>query len=427
MAKVRVLLEKRELALNAFGSFRAAAKTPAAFGDLINTSFAELRELGVRILSSAPPVPMFDVSDSIAFTTLAASGGRFDMSSTSVVVPAEVDEEQIARIKDRGFLVWPDAEMRLTAADCAPFTPAVDIDRIRAELGVSDVFSQGYVGEGCIVAIIDEGVNKYYPVIGGANLPTAGTPGAAPIGSHGSMCAADVLVAAPGARLLDYPLLNVVRTSDQIAMLQEILNERRTTGRPHIANNSYGFYEIAPGDPNHPAINANHPFNRKVSELVAAGIVCFFAAGNCGPDCPAGNCHPSAIGASRSISGANSLAEVITIAAVNASGQRIGYSAIGPGIIAQAKPDFACYSHFFGNFGPERPAGGDLSTYDNGTSAATPTAAGVAALLWSRNKLLTPSGMFAALKAGVVSAPPTGFDYNIGHGIIHAGRSFATL
>jgi subtilisin family serine protease len=146
--------------------------------------------------------------------------------------------------------------------------------------------------------------------------------------------------------------------------------------------------------------------------------------------CPSGDCRRSGIGPGRSVHASNSLTEVITVAAVNSRGERVGYSSQGPGMFDEKKPDFAAYTHFFGNFGPGRPGGVPLpprSPFDNGTSAATPVAAGVAALLLSAFPELTPEGLREALLAGLVN--PTGkvWDAGYGRGIVNAAASYSFL
>ncbi|HEU0042242.1 MAG TPA: S8 family serine peptidase, partial [Jiangellaceae bacterium] len=152
---------------------------------------------------------------------------------------------------------------------------------------------------------------------------------------------------------------------------------------------------------------------------------CLFAAGNCGQNCPSGNCHPSGIGPGKSIHASNSLAEVITVAAVNTRHARIGYSSQGPGMFAAEKPDLAAYSHFFGNFGPGRPGGDTESPFDNGTSAATPVAAGVVALLLSAFPGLSPDDIRDALVAGLYNVTGQPWDPGYGRGIVNAGASYA--
>jgi subtilisin family serine protease len=237
-----------------------------------------------------------------------------------------------------------------------------------------------------------------------------------------------VLVAAPWARLYDYPFLGVPRSGGALAMFQAILDHRRLDGTPHLTSNSYGFVGVPPiaQFPNHEVHDVDHPLHRKVREVVASGAAAFFAAGNCGRDCPSGACHVSGIGPGISIHASNSLAEVITVGAVNSRHERIGYSSQGPGMFAPNKPDLAAYSHFFGNFGPERP-GGAATPYDNGTSAATPVAAGVAALLLSAHPDLSPNDLRQALIDGAVNVTGADWDRDYGRGIVNAAAAYTKL
>ena len=221
-----------------------------------------------------------------------------------------------------------------------------------------------------------------------------------------------MLVAAPAAKLYDYPFLGVPDSGGALVMFQAALDQRRRDGTPHLTNNSYGFRGVPDreSNPNHEIWDIGHPLHRKIREVVASGAPAFFAAGNCGENCPSTKCLPSGIGPGRSIHGSNSLVEVLTMAAVNSRHERIGYSSQGPGMFEPRKPDLAAYSHFFGNFGPGRPAGGDSSSFDNGTSAAAPVAVGVAALLLSAVRGLTPARLKEALIAGAIDIGPPGWD-----------------
>ena len=327
---------------------------------------------------------------------------------------------------DPGVRVWPNSEIRYYDVDCRPFQPAVSIDAIRDHLGVGDVWQSGHRGDGIIVGIVDEGIDgTEYPVIGGFNRAGAQAPGAASIRSHGSMCAADVLVAAPEAQLYDYPFL-VPRSSSALAMFSNVLEQRRLDGTPHVVSNSWGFYAVPPQatNPNHEIWDIDHPLHRKIREVIESGALVVFAAGNCGTPCPAGNCDDSSIGAGISIHGSNSLAEVITVAAVNSRGDRIGDRSQGPGMFEPEKPDVAAYSHFFGNFGPGRPGGDTETPFDNGTSAACPVTSGVVALLLSAKPGVTPAQLRDALIDG---ADRSEWSPDTGHGIIHAARSMTAL
>ena len=85
----------------------------------------------------------------------------------------------------------------------------------------------------------------------------------------------------------------------------------------------------------------------------------------------------------------------------------------------------ASYSHFFGNFGAGRPGGSSASPYDSGTSAATPVAAGVAALLLSAAPALTPRELREAMVAGLVNVAGKGWDPGYGLGIVNAAASYS--
>ncbi|MFD7458197.1 MULTISPECIES: S8 family serine peptidase [unclassified Streptomyces] len=293
------------------------------------------------------------------------------------------------------------------------------VDTVRALLGVARPWRDGFRGQNIVVGIVDEGVNgQVYPVSGGFTSPGA--------------CAADILVAAPAARLYDYPFLGRPDSGTALTMFQAILEHRRLDGTPHLTNNSYGYAEVPRREqaPRHEIWAINHPLHRKVREVVASGAAAFFAAGNCGAQCPSSNCERSGTGPGRSIHASNSLAEVITVAAVNSRQERVGYSSQGPGMFAPKKPDFASYTHFFGNFGPGRPGGAPRppkSPFDSGTSAATPVAAGVAALLLSAFSELTPEELREALLSGLVN--PTGKDWDPGYGrgIVNAAASYSFL
>lgn len=306
----------------------------------------------------------------------------------------------------------------------------MEVSAIRELLGAPEIWRQGFRGQNVVAGIIDEGVNgSVYPVVGGFSLPNATRmPGSAPIESHGSMCAADILVAAPAVKLYDYPFLGIANSGGAITMFQAVLSQRRIDGTPHLTSNSYGFVGRPPRDryPNHEVWNIDHPVHRKVREVVASGAAAFFAAGNCGQPCPSSACHGSGIGTGKSIHASNSLDEVICVAAVNSRHERIGYSSQGPGNFHRRKPDFAAYSHYFGNFGPGRP-GGTAQPFDNGTSCACPTAAGVGALLLSAFPDLDPQRLKQSLIAGAFDIGAPGWDVHTGHAVVNALAAYNLL
>ncbi|MEO1679950.1 MAG: S8 family serine peptidase [Pseudomonadota bacterium] len=452
MAGVQVLLEvpaERENSLEMFG----AATTSSAEAERQASDFLSgIGGLGIEFDDGFAPVPMYAAEDTPpgpgefleAFSPRTAVAPP---TSRTFILPAEVTRTRLDELQGTADVtVWPNSQITLLGpmrstievadsrggVDCRPFRPAVELDVLRDLLGVDALWNSGFRGQNIIVGILDEGVDgNAYPVVGGFARPDAALqPGAASVSSHGSMCAADVMVAAPFSRLYDYPFLGIPRSGGALQMFQAVLNQRNVDGTPHLTNNSYGFTGVpdVASFPNHEIHNPNHPLHRKVREVVAAGVPCFFAAGNCGQNCPSGDCHPSGIGPGISIHASNSLAEVITVAAVNSRHERIGYSSQGPGMFEQQKPDVASYSHFFGNFGPGRPAGGTTDDFDNGTSAATPVAAGVAAALMSANPALTPAQLKdLMINTSADVGPVVGWDPDHGHGIVNAAAAFMAM
>jgi serine protease AprX len=437
VSQVRVLLEFDDKRPEAFQLFGLEAQSTALQVESTEVLIARVSHLDVEVEGEAPPVPMLTPPEAMrppaALRAFATAEVSEDLPSTSRVVAARVGEESLDALREHpGVRVWPNSEMTLydtvTAVDCAPFAPAASVEEIQALLGVEEIWKEGHTGEGMVVGIVDEGVDGgTYPVRGGFTGEGFPEPGTAPVTSHGSMCAADVLVAAPDATLYDYHFLGVPDSHGALEMFQSVLAQRRLDGTPHVINNSYGFVEVPPREqfPEHEIWDFQHPVLRKLREVVASGVPAFFAAGNCGAECPSSKCRPTGIGPGNSIHGANSLEEAITVAAVNKDAARIGYSSQGPGMYHPDKPDLAAYSHFFGNFGPGRP-GGVAQPFDNGTSAASPRASGVGALLLGARPGTGPAKLKEALMKSA-NGGAGAWDAELGAGVIHAPSALALL
>ncbi|MBI4749004.1 MAG: S8 family serine peptidase [Acidobacteria bacterium] len=460
MAKVRVLVEITHSQPEAFAVRASLFDSPVDSVRASEGLLTNLAGFGLEVTDEFPPVPMFAdtvvQAETVGFSAFDSPETSPDAEAASVVVSCEVERSKLQELQAQaGVQVWPDAEITLFpdeccscslgfesddtehpfdlarsngGTDCRPFRPGVSIQVIRQLLSVGAVWRDGFRGQNIVVGIVDEGVNgQVYPVVGGFSSSGSPRPGSAAITSHGSMCAADVLVAAPAAKLYDYPFMQSAYSGTSLRMFQAALDQRRLDGTPHILNNSWGFRWVSQASsPAHPNWDANHPFNRKVREVVASGAAVFFAAGNCGQQCPSGNCVPGEIGPGKSILGPGSLKNVITVAAVNSRHERIGYSSQGPGYFTAQKPDIASYSHLFGNFGPGRPGGND-PPFDNGTSAATPVATGVAALLRSALGPIPPEQLKQALIQSAINLGVPGWDTDTGFGVINAGAAYALL
>lgn len=461
MSKVDILVEVVKKQTDAFALHSTAINSEIDAVKEAENLVADLTGFGLEVAGDLAPIPMFGEKNEDyvekGFSVFSKLSTNQDVESSSVIVPCQVDRSKLGKLESKkGIKIWPNSPLTLfqecncaqtvvdepesdhlfdladsaARVDCRPFRPGVQIRTIRELLGVDLVWNQGFRGQNIVVGVIDEGVNgDVYPVVGGFSRPGAArSPGSAPITSHGSMCAADILVASPAAKIYDYPFLGVANSGGAITMFQSVLNQRRIDSTPHITNNSYGFVGRPPEDqfPNHEVWNIDHPVHRKVREVIASGAPAFFAAGNCGEECPSGSCHSSGIGPGKSIHASNSLKEVITVAAANSRHERVGYSSQGPGGFFSRKPDFASYTHFFGNFGPGRP-GGTAQPFDNGTSAATPVAAGVGALLMSAFPTLTTDRLKDVLINGAFDIGTPGWDADTGFGVINAAASYNLL
>jgi subtilisin family serine protease len=335
------------------------------------------------------------------------------------------EEEQTAFVVPlEGFGTCP-----IGTCDCSPGTPKGTITDVANYLGVNQIWTAGHRGDGIVVGVVDGGItaqgrpikpadtsdpnwpNKLIPrVVGGWPTADWGTTGVA-WGWHGNMCSTDVLGMAPNAQVYDIRISGGTDAiSNALSGFQWAINQHRANGTPHVLTNSWGIFQEN-WDPDY-ARNPNHPFTRKVVEALNEGILILFAAGNCGATCPDGRCG-SDTGPAKSIWGANSHPRVLTVGAVNKNEQFVGYSSQGPGALDPQKPDFCSVTHFTGFFNS-----------DSGTSAATPIAAGVVALLKQAAPSLTQDQAKSALKGTAKDIGPAGWDQHSGAGIIRAKAAY---
>src|SRR5881296_1856165 len=352
-------------------------------------------------------------------------GGVAPAATYAVRVEAE-DEDAIQRLRrDR----QPEIVAVFTDPAVSPF-PSVycgdtaigataDVARL---LGVPALRRAGLTGGGVQVAVVDTGID-------GSRIPVAGgwapTPGYVPGSSapnHGTMVAYDVRIAAPDAQILDYALLKsqagswAAFLSDAIAAFADLVERVNAAPGRWVVNNSWGLFDRASdapiGSPENYSANPDHPFNQVTGALVAAG--------DCGAGCPDGRCGAGDTGPGASIHGANSHADVFTVAAVTITDRRLGYSSQGPGALYSRKPDLAAFSHF---------KGAGIYPVDGGTSAASPVAAGVAAALRQRfaTDRLAPAQLKGLLQRTARDLGGKGWDYDVGYGVIDAAAAVKAL
>jgi subtilisin family serine protease len=316
-----------------------------------------------------------------------------------------------------------------------PIGNDTDVERL---LCVERMRAKNMDGTGVLVAIVDTGINLAHlvargktPIFDAANswVPVAGqVAGSMPVG-HGTMCAYDVLIAAPKCTLLDVALLSTNATgptimsgilSDAIRAYRHLIDVKRNTGRSLVVNNSWGMFhsswDFPVGHTGNYSHNPNHPFNRIVGELERAGADILFAAGNCGSDCPDVRCTRNGVREVDKIYGANSHPAVLSVAGVTKDKIRIGYSTKGPGCLTINKPDISGYTHFRGS---------GVQSADGGTSAACPVVAGVVAAVRSvrghnpANPATSPAAIRSLVTSTAEDVSPTGYDLETGFGIVN--------
>lgn len=349
------------------------------------------------------------------------------------------DEEAVERMKaERGeevVGVFADPKIQPCANYCGD--PAVGkAADVAARLGVPALRKAGLTGKGVRVVVMDTGVDgKKVKVAGGWGPVLGYVPGSTAAAfdsdaAHGTMCAYDVLIAAPDAHILDYALLQsagpgwTAFLSDALLAYGELLKLMQDEPGPLVVNNSWVMYdrsEDAPiGSPENYSANPEHPFNQMMATVTEAGADVCFAAGNCGADCPDGRCGKFDVGPGGSIHGANSHPDVVTVAAVTVDGRRLGYSSQGPAGLSKRKPNLAGYSHFKGS---------GVYGADSGTSAASPVVAGVIAAL--RQKAdptkLPPASMLGLLQRTCKDLGAVGWDYDLGYGVVDAAAALKAL
>lgn len=356
------------------------------------------------------------------------------------ILRAEVDEARIDDLRGddaiAGVFSDPVVERCLVCSDSPPLGTDADVERLA---GVASLRDCALDGAGVVVAVVDTGINMAYLERRG-KTPTFWREGSWAIGNqplgampvdHGTMCAYGVCIAAPACTLADIALLRpfggTLRAvlSDAVRAYSHLRDVLAGPLRPPdlkglVVNNSWGMFhpswDLPPADPGNYSDNPNHPFNRAVGALEALGADIVFAAGNCGRDCPDSRCQGQSTNA---IYGANGHPAVLSVAGVDTSDARAGYSAIGPGRLSDRKPDICGYTHFRGS---------EVFAADGGTSTAAPVVAGVVAAVRTKrphdaaDPATSPAAMRTLLTATARDLGTAGYDYAFGYGVVDGAR-----
>ncbi len=402
---------------------------------------------GMSFVPGGYPLPAYRAASSAAPRRGLRYGGSEAPSVVHdgrYIVSAEFDDEDaVSRLlseKGNGVIgVFANPEIDVAPPVTCEHGPIGGLEDVRAALRVEALEKAGLTGKDVRIAIVDSGING--ATNGPAGAPLAGSlgvrgwaldpayvPGSAPI-DHGTMVAYDALIAAPDATLLDYALfprsagvqpLKTFLDHAHAAFVDLIDLLEREPGAL-VVNNSWAMYTRS-GDvdikrPENYRANPAHPFNAITGALVAAGADVLFAAGNCGSGCPFSACGLLDIGRGNSIHGANSHPSVITVAAATVNHTRVRSSSQGPGGLSAKKPDIGSFSEF---------AGSGVYSMDGGTSAASPTAAGVIAALRQLDSDSPPAVLKGVLQS-TASFAGAKWDEDLGYGILDVGKALSTL
>ena len=444
---MRVLIELRHSAklhaaatgVEAFAKMAPAVESLVP-GLVLDHAFSSVQIPGLRALQ--PGASPYALDQPVAFS--------LEPQESTYVVRGQIPDDPVAQKNTLSVayrnpgVVGVFADPVIESCPICPGDPPLGTDANVANLLSAAALSrQGFNGTGILVAVVDTGINIRYLVSrgrrpkldAGRSWTPAGVstkPGQHPK-DHGTMCAYDVGIAAPKATLLDYAVL-LSRTPGQTAMsgllsdavvayskLLTIINTMPARSRAMVVTNSWGMFsptwDFPVGHPGNYSDNPAHPFNIIVASLETAGADIFFAAGNCGRDCPDGRCQ---FGSTPPICGANSHPKVICVAGIDVQKRRVGYSSQGPGRLNARKPDLAAYTHFKGSL---------VYPEDGGTSAACPVAAGVVAAIRTRcpASQVSPFQIRSLLRKTAQDLGGTGFDYDYGWGAINPAALLGAL
>jgi subtilisin family serine protease len=439
---VHVIIQMRSTPSLAAASFGAVAAAPTVFG------ISDLP--GVQFDAAYSPVPIPPRPTAGAALGMAPA---FTVSEPpSYVLRATVRSEALpdflASANANPAVVGVFADPRVQPIAICPNGPIgtdLDVERV---LQVEELHRRGLDGSGVKVVVVDTGINLSYLRARGKTPRFDASLSWGPLEDqrlgdmpvdHGTMCAYDVCIAAPGCTLIDHPVLTSQAPggsvmegllSDAVQSYGLLLSYMTKAPQPFagdhmprtlVVNNSWGMFhptwDFPAGDPQNYSDNADHPFNIIVASLEAAGADILFAAGNCGTECPDGRCQGAT---TAGIYGANSSPAVTCVAGVVINKERIGYSTKGPGRLEKSKPDIASFTHF---------AGSGVYTADGGTSAATPVAAGVVAAIRRLypSSVLSPAQLRDLLRNTAERRGNRRFDYEYGYGVIDVQRLLEAL
>ncbi len=291
------------------------------------------------------------------------------------------------------------------------------LDRSVPQIGAPSAWSQGYQGEGIVVAVADSGVDLTHPdlvgrVAASRNFTTEedrdlvghGTHVASIVGGSGTASSGKYKGVAPGATLISAKvcLINGCQLSSIIEGIEWASGEQGAK----VVNLSLGGADSPGVDPLEQAIN-------QLTEQY--GTLFVVAAGNSGM--------------AGSVSTPSTADAALSVAAVNRNEAIAPFSSRGPREDGAIKPEISAPGvGIVAALASGSTIGPPIETFYtalNGTSMATPHVAGAAALLRQRHPEWGPDQLKAVL-IGSAKRNPALSTYDQGAGRVDVANAFAT-
>lgn len=274
------------------------------------------------------------------------------------------------------------------------------LDQTVPQIGAPAAWEAGLTGEGVTVAVLDTGIDQTHPDLAGQEVAERNfgdSPDNVDRIGHGTHVASTVAGrgttyrgVAAGARLLDAKVFDdngYARDSAIIAALRWAADQGAK-----VVNLSLGS-EDRPG---------TDPVEAAVEEVSARGVLVVAAAGN--------SYRPETIGSPGSV------AEALTVGAVDKADEMAIFSSRGPLPDGAVKPDLVAPGV---NVTAAQAGGGHVAM--DGTSMATPHVTGAVALLAQQHPDWTGQQLKAALVGS--AAPIAGTEYDRGAGRVDVARA----
>ncbi len=330
-------------------------------------------------------------------TLSAVDTNEFEVRHTFKVVPAVsgvVTEEGLEVLASQ-----PDvARISLDRETRASLTEAV------ALVNGDDTHALGVTGAGVVVAVLDTGIDTDHPNLSDdlilqrcylfdGTCPGGGTTGTSAEDGHGhgthvsgiiTSSNADARGIAPDAQIAAYKILADSGNgyfSDVVAAMDDIIVNQPSVDIINMSLGSFGTYAPGSCEAVDPALTS------AIATLKAQGVTVFAASGNSFD--AGGTSLPACI---------NNVISVGATYDANVGAGYCGEPTVPDLIVCFSNSDPSLDLVAPGSLITSTVTGGGLATFQ-GTSMASPMAAGVAALLKSDEPLLAPSAIEARLKA----------------------------